>query len=115
MFPPDGGIIQKMRRRSGKTTKLVEIANTLVEHQPVAFITGSLAWGGRVRKQYGLSEKVILGTTGSWGVKTARGTWKDRLRGHQVAYLIFDEVKPGAVREICRHFPDSLLVAAYYT
>lgn len=100
------GICQ-MPRNTGKTTKLVAMANTLIKSgRKVYVVAMNLSMRKMLYSRYGLCDKVVTVT---------EHNWETQMRGRVNGYMLFDEIKPIVVDEIMRAMPFNFLVAAYYT
>ena len=99
--------IRPMRRQSGKTTQLVEMANTIVAAGYTTYmVTVNQEMVRRMERQYGLSPRVICE---SEFTSSHREGWSTP------GYVLFDEIQPWGVRRAMNHRAGSLLVAAYFT
>ena len=94
-------------RRSGKTTKLVELARDLCEMKlPVYYMTRTQDMGTHIRGMFkDLNIKMIsLGQV-----------LQGHLNGYPAGCVIADEIQPDELKEVMGLMPLSQFVASYYT
>lgn len=103
-----GGLgVRSFDRQTGKTTRLVEIANHMAKHQNrVYFLVMNQNMGNHVKQRYGLDSSVMVITKQS----------ADRhLRGMAPGYVLADELLPEELETLASVLAMNTLVACWYT
>ena len=98
--------IKAMPRKSGKTSKIVRMANKIASAgYPVYLITMNQSMGKHLQHIGRLDAKVVV-------ISQHDST---RLHRYSAGYILFDEIMPEKVEEIMRQARGSSFVAAYFT
>lgn len=103
------GGVQSRKRRSGKTTELMEIARKIANAgQWVYYVTPTLdmsptSWSSGFLPVVGMK---------CFSLHQVR---EGLVRGMRPGYVIMDEIQPGDFHKVMMGFIGSVLVAAYYT
>lgn len=99
--------VENHPRRSGKTTRLVEVANYMAKfHHRVYMLTRSQDMVNNIERGYGLDKSVMV---------FSQHTAGKHLTGMPPGYVLSDELDPEELANLRAAVQRNVLVAAWYT